>query len=87
MPLRPIHVPSHHPLSLSQGIYSQAIYTQIYSAEFSGLLVESNELGCRLVGMEVPTSVSTLALPSSLSIVELEGGIQRRNSVESEYLR
>ena len=32
-------------------------------------------------------SVSTLSLLSSSGIVELEGGILRRYSIESEYLR
>ena len=40
-----------------------------------------------LVGTEVPMSVSTLSLPSSSSTVEFEGGLLRRNGIESEYLR
>jgi hypothetical protein len=68
-------------------VYNQVIYTKIYSAEFSGVLVGSNEIVCRLVGTEVSMSVSTLPLPSSLSVVKLEGGILRRNRIESEYLR
>jgi hypothetical protein len=39
-------------------VYNQVIYTKIYSAEFSGVLVGSNEIVCRLVGTEVSMSVS-----------------------------
>lgn len=61
--------------------------TYVYFAEFSGILVDSNVLVCKVVGREVLMSISTLSLPSSPSIVELEGGVLRRNGIESEYLR
>ena len=47
--------------------------------------MESDELVCKVVGTEIPISVSALFLLPS-GIVELEGCILRRNGIESEYL-
>ena len=71
---------------MSQGIHNQVIFTKIYSAELAGVLVESDELVCKVVGTEIPMSVSTLSLFSSSGIVELRG-ILRCNGIEPEHLR
>jgi len=53
----------------------QVTCTKLYSAEFSGVLLESNKVVCKLVGTEVPMNVSTLSLLSSSGIAEPSYGV------------